>query len=181
MTDFDYDRIDIAASRVNKEYVYNISQEKLDDRDFASVFNKSVEEAGITKQQALEALGERAYLDKADKRFGGKWFEQHDIGNDTTIKTQTSKGGKTLRSFVDNDDDVYEQYQRTLQDKPREQTAKKFNINTQDMAPEMPRYEEYLNNLQQGIHPFDKITDRVNEKLKDTELTGDSQEEKDQE
>lgn len=35
------------------------------------------------------------------------------------------------------------------------------------MAPEMPRYEEYLNDMQQGIHPFDKITDKLNEKFKE--------------
>ena len=29
----------------------------------------------------------------------------------------------------------------------------------------MPRYESYFNYQSQGIHPFDKITDEVNESL----------------
>lgn len=35
-------------------------------------------------------------------------------------------------------------------------------------SPEMPRFEEFFNQKANGVHPFDKITNEINEKLKDS-------------
>lgn len=34
------------------------------------------------------------------------------------------------------------------------------------LQPDLPRFQEFMNDKAQGIHPFDKITDKVNEQLK---------------
>lgn len=39
-------------------------------------------------------------------------------------------------------------------------------LNQDLFAPDLPRFEEFMNDKAQGIHPFDKITDKVNESLK---------------
>lgn len=69
---------------------------------------------------------------------------------------------------MQDDEDIYEQYQRQINQRPvKEEPAQpKMEINKDLLQPDMPRFEEYERQQAQNIHPFDKITDEVNEHLK---------------
>jgi hypothetical protein len=51
-------------------------------------------------------------LEKAGQKYGGKWFAQHESGVETPREpTKASGNGRSLQSFVDEEeDDVYEMY-----------------------------------------------------------------------
>lgn len=88
------------------------------------------------------------------------------------LETKPSGVGSSLDKFIDSDqeEDIYEMYQKKLQERPEAKEDVKqevnYTINKDTHNPQMPRFEEYFNNVKDGVHPFDKITDEVNESVR---------------
>lgn len=51
----------------------------------------------------------------------------------------------------------------------------KMELNKDLLQPDMPRFEEYERQKAQNIHPFDKITEEVNEHLKENTEVSDAE------
>lgn len=50
-----------------------------------------------------------------------------------------------------------------------------MELNKDLLQPDMPRFEEYERQKAQNIHPFDKITEEVNEHLKENTEVSDAE------
>lgn len=66
------------------------------------------------------------------------------------------------------ENDIYEQYQKKINQRT-DPSEPRFKIDKELLHPDMPRMESYFNSTAQGIHPFDSITDKVNEHLEGLE------------
>lgn len=77
--------------------------------------------------------------------------------------------GKSLDSFIEGqseEQDVYEWYQQQLNKRENTQEPRQSEpIDPSLLNPDMPRFEDYFDTTSKGLHPFDSITDKVNESL----------------
>jgi len=68
------------------------------------------------------------------------------------------------------EEDIYEMYQRKINERPvypeADASEVDYKIDKETMSPDMPRFQDYMNLKANDVHPFDKITDQVNDKLR---------------
>jgi len=144
----DYDKnLDPHAKRVNAEFLYDYNQRKeiVDDADYSNAFKERAEQEKLPYRELANLTAKKAHYEKAGRSYGGKWFAQHEAGVETPREpTKASGSGRSLQSFVDEDeDDVYEMYQRQINQRPEEDdgnTEAKFKLNEEVHAPGLPRF-----------------------------------------
>jgi hypothetical protein len=68
------------------------------------------------------------------------------------------------------EEDIYEMYQRKINERPvypeSDASEVDYKIDKETLSPDMPRFQDYMNLKANDVHPFDKITDQVNDKLR---------------
>jgi hypothetical protein len=125
----------------------------------------------MSTEELVKHLSETAHIREAGNQYGGDWTKRQDGGNVTQapLDTKPSGVGRSLDQFVDDDEDIYEMYQRKINERPLKKTEDddiNYTINKSSHTAEMPRFEEYLNQEADHVHPFDRIADEANESLK---------------
>ena len=123
----------------------------------------------MTELELAKEQAEKTHLTMAGHKYGGEFTRRQESGvvNLESLKTKPSKAGRSLESFVDEgeaEEDIYEMYQRKINERPVQsnQSASQevnYKIDKETLDPEMPRFEDFMNQKSDQIHPFDKITD----------------------
>ena len=156
----------------NRDFIYNQRVRPLTyDKQLSRAFEDRAKETNQSYNELLKDIAKDGKLDIADRRYGGKWLENLDGGvlKDESVAETSYKIGKSLDSFIEGqseEQDVYEWYQKQLNKRENTQEPRQSEpIDPSLLNPDMPRFEDYFDTTSKGLHPFDSITDKVNESL----------------
>lgn len=141
---------------------------------FTKDFEDLAMQEGVSYNEILKKQKSQGHFSRADRRYGGRFTENLESEMlDVDKKDRPHKLGKSLDQFIDQqspeaqEEDIYEWYQSQMEARsPAEEKQRApEHVDKSVLNPDMPRFEDYFETTAKGLHPFDSITDKVNEHL----------------
>jgi len=177
--------LDSETQNLNKEFLYDQKHRAKTNQTYPETLREKrikalAEESGVTREQIYEQAKDHIMLHDNIKSIQGRFSNQERFGLGKSEKDVPSREAKarSIHAFAGSksdddlsereDDDIYAHYMEQMKKAKQAEAQEKRGAMSneerllkhklseiEDMYPEMPRFEGFLNSQVRGEHPFE--------------------------